>query len=263
MSESLKKIFAALKEASQRSFDNHFMLERLALMGELGQHLQTINVNAVMLEPTSPEAYRYPPYVLGCSKIEGRNTDMILVQYSSSGGSSDGGADHSFGHYRYFYVVRVNVDGIAAQLKADFNPGWHDRCCQKRNFRWIDKDTPSDSDVSNCCWEGGELAQLLNADYDLTQTLYREGLDSLEVRPDKSRRCVRIEHWHWKVYSSRDRRLGDFNNEYDATVPGGTYLTTIGRKQFPTRGAFEAYERIAYTIKRIALASPLNSSRGM
>jgi hypothetical protein len=264
MNESFNKILVALKEASQRQFDNIFRLERETLMGELCQHLRTIGVNAVMLEPDNPEAYRYPPYVLGCSKIEGRNTDMLLVQTSASGGGdSEGGPDTTFAIYRYFYVVRANVDGLETTLKADFKSNWHDRCCKKRNFTWIDKKILTDKEVSDCRWEGGELAQLLNADTELTITLYSEGLDRLEIRPDRGRRCVRIEHWHWKAYSSRDVGSGDLKNVYDSRPSGGTYLTTTGRKQFPTRDSFEAHERIAYTIRRIALTNPLNSSAGM
>jgi len=33
-------------------------------------------------------------------------------------------------------------------------------------------------------------------------------------------------------------------------------LYTIGRKQFPSREAFKAYDRVAYTIKKIVKAGP-------
>lgn len=96
-------------------------------------------------------------------------------------------------------------------------------------------------EIPDCRWEGGELAQLLNADLDLTQILYDEGIDRLEIRADIGHRCVRIEHWHWKVYTSRDMGPSD--------------VSSIGRKQFPTREAFEAYERIAFAIRSVILAS--------
>jgi hypothetical protein len=242
---SFKKVPGVLKEAAQRSFDNHFRFERELLMGELCQYFRVIDVNAILLEPENPEAFRYPPYILGHVKIEGRNVDAILVQFSSSGD------DTSFAWYRYFYVVRANLDGLESKLKADFKSNWHDRCCQKRNFKRIDG-TLIDREVSDCRWEGGELAQLLNADSDLTQTLYNEGLDRLEIRSDRGHRCVRIEHWHWKVYSSSD---------IDGRASDGTYA--IGRKQFPNREAFEAYEGIAYAIRRVILTSPPNSTLGM
>jgi hypothetical protein len=89
-------------------------------------------------------------------------------------------------------------------------------------------------EISDCRWEGGEVAQLLNAYSDLTRTLYSEGLDRLEIRSDRSRRCVRIEHWHWKAYSNRDIGPGDLRNKYDNSVPGGTYISSVGRKQFPS-----------------------------
>lgn len=256
---SFKKVLDTFKGATQRSFDNHFRFEREALMGELCQHLRDIGVNAMLLEPNSPEAFRYPSYVLGHVKIEGRNIDSILAQYSSSGGGgSDGGSDETFAHYRYFYVVRANLDGFESKLNADFKSNWHDRCSQKRHSRWSDK-TLIDGKVSDCRWEGGELAQLLNPDSELTQTLYSEGLDRLEIRPDRGRRCVRIEHWHWKAYGSGDIGPGDFKNEHVR----GTYLSSVGRKQFPSREVFEAYEGIAYAIRRVVLTSPQISSSGM
>ena len=249
-----KKVIGELKEVTQQSLDNHFRFEREALMDEFCQHLRFIGINAMLLEPDSPEAFRYPPYILGHVKIESRNIDAILVQYSSSGGGdSEGGPDEAMAHYRYFYVVRANIDGLESKLKADFKSSWHDRCSQKRNFSWINT-IPLDGNVSDCRWEGGELAQLLNTDSELSQTLYSQGLDRLEIRSDRSRRCVRIEHWHWKVYSGKDSGPGDLKNKYDHRVATGTYISSIGRKQFPTREAFEAYDRIAYAIKAIVKA---------
>jgi hypothetical protein len=86
-----KRLLSGLKEASLRSFDDHFKFERELLMGELCRYLHEINVKATLLEPNNSEAFRYPPYVLGHVKIEGRNVDAILVQYSSSGGGDSDG----------------------------------------------------------------------------------------------------------------------------------------------------------------------------
>jgi hypothetical protein len=260
---SLKKFLAALKKTSQEMIDNHdyIRLEREDLMGELCHHLHAIGVDAVILNPSDPEAYRYPPYVLGCSKLTSRNTDMILIQCESSGGSSgdEDGPDETFAIYRYFYVVRANVDDLENSLKADFKSNWHDRCCKKRDFKLIDINTLEDKEVYDYGWEGGELARRLNADTDLTKAMYSGGLDRLEVRPDKKRRCVRIEHWHYKPYGSKDVLAGDLKDVYEPRL-GDTYLTTAGRKQFPSREAFEAFERIAYSVRKIVLTSPLNSS---
>ncbi len=75
-------------------------------------------------------------------------------------------------------------------------------------------------------WERGYLAQLLNADSDLQDMLLRAGSNKLWISPDKRNRCVRI-----------------------------TPLT-VERKAFPTREAFEAYDRIAQHVRSIASARP-------
>jgi len=243
---SLKRVLGTLKEARARSKeevlrsdDNRFRSERELLTGELCRHLQDVSINAILLEPKSPEAFRNPYYVLGDVKIEGRNIDAILVQWSA------GDFEKSDSHYRYFYVVRASLDGLESKLKADFKSNWHDRCSQKPNFYQFDK-TLMDKELSNSYWEGKELAQLLNNDPELTQKLYNEGLDCLTVRPDKGDQCVRIEHSHWTLYLS----------------DGEVHIRTgsVGRKQFPSRGTFEAYEEIAYAIRRVILTSSQKSS---
>jgi hypothetical protein len=237
-----KKVLGEFKDTTLFMMDKHFRAEREVLMGELSEHLHNLGLNVSLLELDSPEAFRFPPYVLGCIKIEGRNIDMLLVQIAN-------------GPYQYYYVVRANVDSLESKLKANFKSNWHDRCSQKPNFKWADK-TLLEGGASSYRWEGGELAQLLNADSNLVHLLYSEGLDSLEIRPDKGRRCVRILHVHnWRSISKKDMGPGDIitghDEDFEAYDRSGD-LFTVGRKQFPTRDAFEAYDRIAYAIRRIA-----------
>ncbi|MDQ1280297.1 MAG: hypothetical protein QG670_1560 [Thermoproteota archaeon] len=189
---------------------------------------------------------------------------MILIQNSASGDSDgEGGPDNTLAIYRYFYLVRVNVDGLENCLKANFISNWHNNCCKNQNFMRISRGTLADRPPRLQVGRR-RTSQFLNADTDLPQILYAEDLDRLEVRPDKKRRYVRTEHLHWKTYSSKDANTfsGDVKNVYQHWWGGGTYLTTAGRRQFPTSDAFEAFERIAYVIRRIAMTSPLNSSSG-
>ncbi|MCJ7635773.1 hypothetical protein MUP77_25695, partial [Candidatus Bathyarchaeota archaeon] len=92
-----------------------------------------------------------------------------------------------------------------------------------------------------------------NTDSDLTSTLYSEGVDQLEIRPDRGRRCVRILHPIVHAYKWGYRKKDMMPGDYTYTM-GGEEKHTLGKKQFPTREAFEAYDRIAYTIKKVVKA---------
>jgi hypothetical protein len=232
----LKKILGELKETTIQMIDDQYKFEREQLLGELCGHLQQFGVKGTRLDPGDPEGFRFPPIVMGCVKIEDRNLDVIIIQVGNQ-------------LFNYYYVVRADVNGLEDKLRADFKSDWHNHCCLKNDFRWGDK-LQTAQEVSSPQWEGGELAQLLNADSDLTSTLYSEGLDRLEIRPDLGRRCVRISHpiihaYKWG-YSKKDMGPGDYTYHM-----GDEEKYTIKRKQYPTRGAFEAYDRIAYTIKKV------------
>jgi hypothetical protein len=71
-------------------------------------------------------------------------------------------------------------------------------------------------------WEGGDLARRLNADADLKTMVLSTGLVDIEVRCDKNNQCVRI--WGY---------LG-----------------------FPSREAFDIYDRIASHIRSITGSQP-------
>jgi len=234
---SLKRTLRRLKEDLSRSEYFRNTSERETLMGELCEHLRQTGIEATLLEPDSPEARVYPLF-LGWVKIESRNIDMILVNRTTSSDSSQCNII-----YGYYYVLWLDAN---TKLKAFSRPNWPGRCCLKRGFKRIDK-SQIDRQIPSDFWYGGELAGSLVADSDLTYLLYSEGLDGLEITPDRRRRCVTIQHIHyWKVGGYGDSLPGDFNT---------SNVSSVGRKQFPTREAFEAYDRIAYTIRRTAMAS--------
>ena len=143
---------------------------------------------------------------------------MVPVEKRSAGGGQRGGGFV----YLYQYVVRANVEGSENELKAEIEEPSH----------W--KVDLTERRVVDFQWEGGYLAQLLNADSELKNLLLRGGLDKLEVKPDKKYQCVRIVHMPgiWTV-----NRVGP--------------VLTMGRKAFPTLEDFEAYDRIAQQIRSI------------
>ncbi len=112
--------------------------------------------------------------------------------------------------YRYNYVVLAKTDGLEDKLKAAT------KLIKKGFLR---------KEVVGLKWEGGYLAQLLNADSDLKTMLDREGLVECEIRPDKKNHRIRIRQ---KKFYPRNM------------LP------------FPTREAFEVYDRIAQHIRSIA-----------
>jgi len=231
-------------------------------MGELCDHLRGLGLSVWVLEREMIEvdprwsAYTLGKianipsellgYALGCVKIDNRDIDGVLVFLKNNIAPPT---------YLYYYVVRANVNSLESKLKATFKSKWHDRCSLKPGFERVGK-SHLEGEVSGSHWKGGELAQLLNSDSDLTQALYSEGLDSLEIRPDSGRQCVRILHLHWKPPSKGE---GDILYGFDGS---GHAMFTTGRKQFPTHEAFEAYDRIAYAIRKVVKAPVKEQEKG-
>jgi len=184
------------------------------LINELCEHLRNIGINATLLESGSSEAIG-GTLVLGNVKVEGRNIDLIQVERQPGGGSNF--------VYQYHYVVRANVEGLEGKLKAEVKSPtyWKLDLIEKR--------------VVDFQWEGGYLAQLLNADFDLKNMLLKGGLDKLVIRPDKEHQCVRIIHMPgtW------------------TPITVGSATIAVGRKALPTLEDFEAYDRIAQHIHSI------------
>ncbi len=114
-----------------------------------------------------------PP--LGCVKVEGRNIDLVEVSRLAQVVGSRGGPGHLV--YRYNYVVKANVGNLENKLKAEAKQ-------IKKGFL--------SSEIIDYNWEGGELAQLLNADSELKNMLLGLGAPHLMVIPNKKDQYVGI-----------------------------------------------------------------------
>lgn len=125
--------------------------------------------------------------------------------------------------YQYSYVVQVDPAGLEGKLRAEVKPPayWKLDLTEKR--------------IVDFQWDGGVLAQRLNADADLKAMLLRGGLDRLVIIPSRERHCVRIVHMPgtW------------------APIKIGTTVIPVGREVFPTLGDFDAYDRIAWHVREV------------
>jgi len=88
-------------------------------------------------------------------------------------------------------------------------------------------------------WKGRRLAQLLSTDSDLRKMILEGGLPHLAVSPDKKDECVAIRRLHQKWH-------GMMINGIPVR-----YSLTAGGKGFPSREAFEIYDRIAKHVRSI------------
>jgi len=203
-------------------------IEEVNLINELCEHLRQIGIEATVLDLKSPEAIHHTPTMhimysihnippLGCVKVEGRNIDLVEVIRSFTGTR-----ELSQIVYRYNYAVKANVGDLKDKLKAE----------AKQSAPAIDYK-----------WEGGELAQLLNADSELKNMLLGLGSPNLMVIPNKKDQYVGIT----PIVSSTSIVISGIPVKYDMIV---------GRKAFPTREAFEAYDRIAQHIRSILSSQP-------
>jgi hypothetical protein len=210
-------------------------IEEVGLINELCEHLRQIGIEATVLDLESPEAIHHTPTMhiiysmknlplLGCVKVEGRNIDLVEVSRFFTGGSARAG--HVV--YKYNYVVKTKVGNLESKLKAE--------------AKQIRKGL-LDREIIDYNWEGGELAQLLNADSELKNMLLGFGSPNLMVIPNKKDQYVEIT----PIVSSTTIVIGGIPVKYDMTV---------GRKAFPTREAFEAYDRIAQHIRKILSSQP-------
>lgn len=137
--------------------------------------------------------------------------------------------------YLYHYVVRANVEGLENKLKTDAKP-------IKKSF--------FSSEIVDYRWEGGHISQVLNADSELKNLLLGLGLHRLEIRPDTKLHCV----WITPIFPSVSDALR-------FSSAGSSKHLPTGKDDFPTQKHFEAYNRIAYTIRRFIEASASNSQR--
>jgi len=91
-------------------------------------------------------------------------------------------------------------------------------------------------------WKGGRLAQLLGSDSTLSNMIYEAGIPYLEVKPNKKDSFVAI---------STARRKWSTTHVTINGIPVRRYDITVGRKAFPSREAFDIYDRIAMHIRNI------------
>jgi hypothetical protein len=210
------------------------------LINELCEHLRQIGINATVVESGCPEAIGgLVAFVLGCVKVEGRNLDLVQVERTSVAASQpklqpgQPGYTEEKGQgstrYDYHYVVRAKVAGLENKLEAEFKP------IEKRKGLF-------GKEVVGFQWEGGDLAQRLNSDSDLKNMLLKEGIHRLWIKPEIKQQCVRITPLTGPETVTRF----DFSH----------HPLILGRKAFPTREAFEAYDKIAQHIRSIASTRP-------
>jgi hypothetical protein len=209
------------------------------LINELCAHLRQIGLNATVVESGSPEDIgRLVTFALGSVKVEDRNLDLVQVEKISVIASDPKMRPGQAGYtrergqgsrrYDYHYVMRVKVAGLESKLEAEFKP------IEKRKGLF-------GKEVVGVQWEGGELAQRLNADSDLKKRLLKEGVHRLVIKPEKEHQCVRI-----------TPPTGSKTLSFDF----GRHPEIFGRKNFPTREAFEIYDKIAQHIRNIADIQP-------
>jgi len=225
------------------------------LLNELCERLRQIGVNATVFSVSGSNIEAMEGMlignVVGCVKVEDRNIDLVQLERVEHGSVEDSGSG-PFGVYYCHYVVQANVEGLEDKLNA--------------KAKSITKGFLS-REIVDFRWEGGELAQRLNADAELRNMLLREGLDKLpniEVKPHKKpkhvpgigkppkafldaqasfKQCVRI--------TKRPKIPGILGAYQMFEVPGTPILEGRVGVELPTRETFETYERIAQHIRNI------------
>lgn len=208
-----KKIKDAFWETADK-MDRWSYDHALPLIEEFCEHLRQIGVNASVLEFENPE----PLKGLGYIKIEGRNVDLAdYSKQSVRSGSSAHSGSKTF--YQSNYYLYLNMKGLEDKLKAEAKP-------VKKSF--------FSSEIVDCRWEGGELAQQLNADSDLKSAMIKEELGRIRIRLPSEVARPSIQNLQFVWIQGKQTK----------------------EKMFPTLGAFEAYDRIAQHVRSIATVRP-------
>ncbi|MCJ7632992.1 PH domain-containing protein [Candidatus Bathyarchaeota archaeon] len=209
------------------------------LMDALSQHLREIGVNATLMDRWDAQRIiAVAPrvgYPLGYMRVKEKNFDFIQVSYSSPG------SDES--RYRtvvfvYSYVVLLNAYNARKELEAYFGSierrkGFFTKEVEKLGFQW----------------EGGKLAEVLSKDAELNKKILDLKLERLEIRPgkvylpsigwpktDKTRMFVLVTPM--PPLTMRALKEGSLKG-----------VETVGRDDFPTREAFDVYDKIAWHIR--------------
>ena len=198
-----------------------------SLTGDLVSHLNQIGVKATDIRPDSPEAIKrgakvfgndpldVPPW--GVIKVEGRNVEFVepLVMNMPGGGGGTGKRRADAINVVISYLLRAGIDD-----EGDF------------------------AATSGPSWEGGKLADLLNADPELKRMLEGLGQPRIRVKGHKADSYVSI--------SLLER----------GSLSGGSVVKTFGLRNFPSAEEFAVYDRIAEHVKSMQAPSttpPLNA----
>lgn len=185
-----------------------------SLTSNLVSHLNQIGVKATEVKRDSPEAIKRramvvsndpldaPPW--GVIRVEGRNVEFVepLVMNLPGGGGGTGKRRADAINVIISYLLRARIDG-----EEDF------------------------AATSNSDWEGGKLADLLNADEELKRMLEDLGQPRIRVKGHKADSYVSI--------SLLER----------GSLSGGSVVKTFGLRDFPSAEEFAVYDRIAAHVK--------------
>jgi len=205
------------------------------LLKELCAYFQQIGVKATMVDSENTEAIKgFVAFSIGSVKIDGQNIDHVQIEKSSEAGTQPTLQPGQTGYtneralgslrYDYHYAVQGKVEGSESKLEAEFKP------IEKRKGLF-------GKEVVGFEWKGGELAQRLNSDRDLHDILLKEGLHQLLVKPEKNYGCVRI------TPQTGPAPVSNFDF--------GNHRILVGQKAFPSRQAFDAYDKIAQHVTQI------------
>jgi len=174
----------------------------------LCERLRGMGLNATVESKKSKRGRVFGLYslILGSAKVVNRNIDLVELELILIPGED--------GCYRCVsYVVQAKVNGLEGRLRAKGKP-------VRKSFL--------SRQVVDFKWKGRELAQVLNGDANLRDTLCRMDIPrylnaSLQIKPDKKHQRVRIRP-----------------------------IETA----FPSVEALEVYDRIAQHIRSIANVLP-------
>ena len=247
----LKKLFGEMSGVNKRivySFNKQIdsMVGGAELLNMLCQHLQGLGINCTLLEYGNPEGILTPQWTLGCVKVNGQNIDLIHAQCILKG--ADGPISNIF---LYNYVVQVAVKGIEEKLKTDLKP-------IVRQTETLKKET----EVTGFQWVGRDLADVLSKDSNLNQMIVHLGLGGLKIRVEKRSGGY---YNPYRRMSDMPKVTGDWRAVLitpvsplvsRALAEGGLKdLRDVGREDLPTLEAFEVYDKIASTIRKVVQAT--------
>ena len=241
-------IFRKIKDSARDMMKGTF--DDAGFMNSLSTHLRNIGITATLLEPESPDAigpmWKFGPIgsgtVVGCIRMEGSDVDLLQVERMiRSEAQHDERTPTDYHHlFAYHYIVRTDFEGSEKTVKANIKP------ITKGFIR---------REVTDFRWEGGDLAQRLNADTDLRNRLLREGLNQLpriDIQPDRTNHCIRITQLFEISVGGSGRfsvGIGGFNMGMGGR-PHDLDVATV-ETSFPSRETFDLYNVVARHVRSI------------